>query len=459
MNIEKRKRELEDNNEEIQREVKLRKDKNSSSSFLINIPNELLDLITSEINRKEIIALSTINRVHRNLLYLNIFKDIKLKWKEIEIFLEQFKQLDIVKSIRIICDLNNEKEANNGEWNVSFKKLFELCNNLNELKIELLTSGRCLKYKDDFDVEFSDKIENITLISNSKSNNGSVNDKAMFELTQLQRFHRIKKLILKGFTVSKDTYFYPKIKEDMSDYNKRSLDGKLIELKELKLVNCAWEYPVNLNDVFLPEYPIPGNTSLNMNKNCKIEKLGLYYSNEYIQFTACERFKNFIDNDNNDRFLFEIGFFKELKELEIVILNKMNKNSEITCYYPWIDMINLRREFYVDDRENGGGMIRQSILCNLEKLILVGWWSSSVQELDKCFKISKDINKINMKHIEIYLMKNFNNNNNNFEEDQVKINDYQIRLQGIFGDECYVKVGLIDECYDGRYDSIFEGSK
>lgn len=463
--IEKRKREdtdfiNEDDRDKIQN---IGQHLSKNTSFLMNIPNEILNMILEKLNRKELINLSCINREHRGLLYYEIFKNIQFKWKDIKFFLENFKQLNNVESVLILCDLKNEKETNHGEWNVSFKKLFERCLNLNEMYIELITSGRCLKYKDDFDVELSNKIIKITLESQSHCNSGDVNDNAMFELTQLQRFHKIKELTLKRFSIAKDIYFYPKIKEDMSDFEKRRNDGKLIELKDINLVNCAWEYPINLKEVFSPDYPIPGLNSFNVNKqkNCKPKKLGLYYSGDYIKFTGCERFKSFINNEYNEKFLYEIEFFEELKELELVILNDKNRENEFTCYYPWIDMINLRREYYIEDL-NSNKFIKKTILGNLEKLVLVGWRSSSIQDLDKCFKISKEKdeeNYLQLRHMELYLMRNNNYQSSNIEikdNELRRLSEYKERLQILFGNGCHVTVGYVDECIkDKRYEAMF----
>lgn len=464
---EKRKREDKSFEKEETKIRKLETTKaNNKNLFFMEVPDELLNIIIEDISRKDLINLSCINHEHRGLFYLNIFKNIQLKWKDIKGFLENFKQLDKVERIHIICDCENRTETNNGEWNVSFKKLFELCRHLKDMHIELLTSGRCLKYKDDFDVELSDNIEKMTLVSQSVSNNGDVNDKAMFELTQLQRFHKIRELTLRGFSIAKDIYFYPKIKEDMSDFKKRCIDGKLIELDDIKLINCAWEYPVNLKEVFSPEYPIPGgnNNMMFMNNiknckgydNCKPSKIGLYYSGDYIKFTGCERFKNFINTEYNDKFLFEVDFYKELKELEIVIMNDRQKENVFTCYYPWIDMINLRREYYTQDKSDGE-IIKQSIFSNLEKLVLVGWRSSSIQELDKVFKINEGI-EMKMKHFELYLMRSGNHQRSGdvvTPEERMKIEKYRTRLEAIFGEGCCVKVGFVEECMDGRYDDVF----
>ena len=453
---------------DVRQGMKLRRTSNVNS-FLMHIPNEILSKILDELSRKDLILLSSTNHEHRGLVYMDLFSNIHLRWKDVKTFLENFKQLDYVQRVKILCDLEKEKETNHGEWNVSFKRLFEECKNLRDMHIELITSARCLKYKDDFDVELSNKIEKMTLVSKSVCNSGDVNDNAMFELTQLQRFHNIRELTLKGFSIAKDIYFYPKIKEDMSDYRKRSLDGKLIELDEIKMINCAWEYPVNLKDVFSPEYPMPGNGSLLSSSirnrrgdtNCRPVKIGLYFSGDYVKFTGCERFKSFINTEYNERFFFEIDFYKNLKELEIVILSDKYKENGFTCYYPWLHMINLQREYYTEVAQDGApvdsAMVKRSILGNLEKLVLVGWRSSSIQELDKHFAAKEGI-EMHMRHFELYLMRgnNYQRSGEPFREEEVcKADAYTQRLRSLFGAGCYVKVGYIDECMDGRYDETF----
>lgn len=433
---------------------------NNNTSFLINIPQELLNLILNNLSRKDLINLSCINKEHRRLFYCDIVKNIQIKWKDINYFLNNFKLLNLIERIKILSDLNNLKETNKSEWNISFKKLFKDCQNLKDMQIELLTSGRCLKYKDDFDIELTNNINKMTLVSKINENNdGYNNNNSMFELTQLQRFHKIKELTLKKFCIGKDIYFYPKIKQDLSDFEKRCNDGKLIELKDIKLINCTWEYPINLKEVFSPEYPINNNNIITNKQNCKPNKIGLYYSGEFIKFINCERFKNFINTDYNDKFLFEIDFYDELKELEIIIMNDKFKENEFSNFYPNIDIINLRREYYIKDFQTNE-IIKKSLISNLEKLILVGWKCSTIQELDKCF--NNNLKQFNMKHIEIYLMRGNNFTycyNNPIEyKDLTILGKYHNKLKNIFGDNCYVKVGYIDECMDGRYDEIFEDS-
>lgn len=438
---------------------------NNNTSFLINIPEELLNLILNNLDRKDLINLSCINKEHRLLFYCDIFKNIQIKWQDINYFLNNFKLLNLIERIKILSNLNNLKETNKSEWNISFKKLFENCKNLKDMQIELLTSGRCLKYKDDFDIELTNKINKMTLVSKIKENNeGFINDNAMFELTQLQRFHKIKQLTLKNFCIGKDIYFYPKIKEDLSDFNKRCNDGKLVELQDIKLINCTWEYPINLKEVFSPEYPINNsnnnNNLINNRKNCKPKKIGLYYSGNFIKFLNCERFKNFINTDYNDKFLFEIDFYDELKELEIILMNDKFKETEFSNFYPNIDIINLRREYYIKGFETNE-VIKKNLISNLERLILVGWKCSTIQELDKCFKIN-NTKQYNMKHIEIYLMRGNNftycYNNPIDYKDLENLKNFHNKLKDIFGDDCYIKVGYIDECMDGRYNDLFEES-
>jgi hypothetical protein len=379
---------------EVERQVRARCDQNPSlrkslslsTSILCKLPSELVNVILEDLSRSDLLNLSLVDRRHRGVIFPMLFKSVFLKWMEIESFVENFKSLDIVEKVSIRSDLNNVGETNKGEWNASFKKMFERCTALWEMDIDLLTSGRCLKYKDDFDTDLSDKIEKMTLRSHSQGERGSVDDKAMFELTQLQRFHRVKSLRLIGFSICKDIYFYPKVKEDMSDYMKRRLDGKLIDLKELTLVNCAWEYPITLKEVFAPEYPIPGiahnGVGVGGVENCRLEKLSVIYTDEYIRFTACERFKSFVDTEHNDKFLFEIDFYKDLKELEMSCFISKDRYD---IALPWIGLINLGREFCVESEETPGLFIKTSLLRRLEKLTLQGWRYSSVQDVERVF--------------------------------------------------------------------------
>lgn len=394
----------------------------SNESILMRFPDDILDTIIKDLRKEDLIRLSLLDKKHRLLMYNEVFKNVQMKWKDIKVFVDGFKHLDITEKVRIICDLQNEKETNNGEWNTSFKDLLSKCKKLTHLDIGLISSARCLKYKDDFDIELSDKIKEITLTSNDIFNAGDVNDKAMFELTQLQRFHNIEKLKLIGFSISRDNYFYPKIKEDFSDFAKRRFDGKLVNLKDITLINCAWEYPLSLKEVFAPEYPIPGiSGSSNMNNsNCKPSKLELVYKGPYTKFLNSERFRNFINNKNNEKFMFEVEFYSQLKELRIIVIP--DADEKIIQYFPWLEQLDLRREYGLcTDNE----VIRGSVIGGLEKIVLIGWKSSSVHDVDRLLEKANSV-----KYVELGLIGIIN------------VREYEMKAAGYVDDYRVYKVEL-----------------
>lgn len=363
----------------------------TKASILVKLPNEILGKVLNNINKEDLISLSSVNKEFRNYFKMIIFKEIKIKWKEIDNFCEVFKNIEDVYKIRIICDLQNEKETNNGEWNVSFKKLFERCLNLRGLEIGLLNSSRCLKYKEDFENKFSSKIKEMKLVSylqlNDYLNNGDFNNKGLFELTQLKKFKEIEKISLNGFSICKDEYFYPKNdsinNSTIEDFEEIINEGKLVKLKEIELINCAWIYPTSLKDVFSPEYQLPSifnNNAFNKYKiNCQPSKIRLVFDKRHSNFCSSERFKSFIDNEYNEKFEYEFEFFIKLRELEIIIEDKEeNEDERIIGYKPWIDNINFNRKFTVIEEEDGLKPVvkQQSIIGNLRRLTLIGWRSS-----------------------------------------------------------------------------------
>ncbi|GMM30404.1 hypothetical protein DAMA08_031490 [Martiniozyma asiatica (nom. inval.)] len=416
-----------------------------------NIPYELLiQHILPLLSRKDVINLSILSHTHRSLLHSIVFSKVETYWHSIPEFIKNFKHLSKVETIKFKSDLNDKKATNFGEWNNSLKDILSL-NNLNGLEMELLTSARCLKYKDDFDVDLSNKIKNLSLISQMGATTGDQNGEAMFELTQLQRFHHVQNLTLKGFSLARDTYFYPKVKTDMSDYKIRRKDGKLMNLSTVTLVNCQWEYPFSLSDVFAPEYPLPGGV-ISSNKKVSPKSISLFYSGEASKFVESERFKSFVDNEYNKHFMFEIDFFKELKELSIVIVNSNYEKNSFSYYYPRLNLINLKREFWIESVE---GMKKQCMISNLEKLKLIGWRLWSDQELDSCFRVGADF-QMNMKSVEFFVMRSGNYQLGVLtQSDKNRLNSYKLKLLDIFGEKCQVKVGYIDSCFDGRYDAQF----
>lgn len=429
--------------------------------IITRLPLELVEIIFKKgnLSRQDIINISMTSSSHRARFFMLVFQSIKITWGDFERFDKTFKHKDLIRHARIYSDLSDIKKTTFGEWNISMRNLLLECTNLWKMIIEVMTSARCLKYQDKFDVDLSDKITSLTLISHANE----AADESLFELSQLQKFHNLSELKLNGFFINKDQYFYPKFKPDLSDYAVRSLDGKVLNLKHLKLVNCRWEHPSNLSDIFSPNYPSPNPVLICGREKEKFtapSSISIFYSEESAPFVVSERFRNFVNNDNDEQFLFQTQFYSRLKQLSIVILNRkeLTNPERYDYYYPWIGQLGFRRKFHVHS-EASGEIECRSILTSLERLTLVGWRLSNLSELEKAFKTDGGM-KYNMKHITLYIMPVTGSGAENRNEEELK--GIKKRLEEIFNapginnNHCTMDIGYAYDCLkDHRYDQEF----
>lgn len=428
--------------------------------LMMKLPPELVDtiIVQGNLTRKDVINLSTVSSSHRARFFDYIFRQIKLTWSDFKRFDQCFKHKDLVMGVRVYSQLDNPKQTSYGEWNISLKDILVNCPNLFDFTIEVMTSARCLKYQDKFDVDISDKIKSMTLISHAHE----AADESLFELSQIQRFHSLQSLRLKGFFISKDQFFYPSFKPDLSDFKIRSKDGRLLDLDNLELVNCRWEHPYNLSDIFSPTYPSPNPMlfhGMEKDQFTAPTSISLFYNDESSDFVASERFQSFINNENDPQFLFQTRFFSKLRNLKLVILNSSVEVSD-SCYYPWLGQLNLKRKFQVHSITSGE-IASETILTNLESLTLVGWRLANAKELDKIFEINTKI-KYNMKHLSIYIIPTGTLASKDAGKREDEMKSVQDKLEEIFNGEgrnnhcCKIEVGLAEQCLrDKRYETSF----
>ncbi|QPG77340.1 hypothetical protein FOA43_004749 [Brettanomyces nanus] len=438
---------------EESRVTKCAKVSQSGCDFLVKLPLEVVEIVIAKgkLSRRDIINISLVSSSHRLRFFQFVYDKVKLTWTDFKRFEETFKQKDLVQRIRVYSNLKDVKQTSYGEWNISLREILLKCTNLSEMTIEVMTSARCLKYQDNFDVDLSNKITSLKLISHAHE----AADESLFELSQLQKFHNLTSLNLNGFFISKDQYFYPKYKPDLSDFKVRSKDGKLLKLERLELVNCRWEHPFNLSDIFSPTYPSPNPVLFSGGRQEEFtapSSLSLFYSEESSSFVVSERFQALINNENDEQFLFQTRFYCKLKELKIVILNRDNKDDKYSYYYPWLAQLDLKRKFQAQS-ETTGEIENRSILTSLQSLTLVGWRLANSHELEKIFTVDKDM-KYNMKRIQLYLIQ--------AGDSKDQLDRIQNHLEVIFNgpgrnnNHCEVTVGYAEECLaDHEYDTDF----
>ncbi|GME85165.1 unnamed protein product [Ambrosiozyma monospora] len=318
-------------------------------NIFLNMPFDVIEVMLKEggLSRRDILNLSMLSSKHRVKFYELVYQKIKLTWSNFQAFHECFKNKELVNCVRVFSDLKDKKATNYGEWNISMKDLLSDCPNLRSFVIEVMTSARSLKYQDKFDVDLSDKITEMKLITHSKE----AGDDSMFELPQLQKFHNVRKLILNGFQLWKDKFFYPKYKPDFSDWKIRRNDGKLVELEDLSLINCKWNHPESLPEIFSPTYPTPSSLTSTKDSFTSPRSISLYYSEDSSSFVTTERFKSWLDNDRDEMFLFQTRFYMNLKRLNLVIVNHNYEENKFIYYYPWLNWINFKRTFPVQNTD------------------------------------------------------------------------------------------------------------
>lgn len=395
---------------------------------LLKVPSELLDAIVRNLSRKDIINVSTLSHAHRALVHGYLFDEVRSPWTNLSGLVKGFKHMAHVRKLSI-DSAEDITATTKCEWNASFRPLLEQMPRLEELHIQLATSARCLKYKDDIDEDLTSKIKTLSLRSMALASSGDANGEAMFELSQLPRFHDVEHLQLTGFSLNRDIYFLPRIKEDLSDAKFRKRDGKLNKLDNIELVNCLWEYPVTLKETFAPEYPLP--SGIKPSPNCSPTRISLTYTNEASKFVESERFKMFVNNDQNPNFQFEVDFLHNLRDLELVVRNDNYEQNKFRYYYPRLNVLNLKRTFYTED---GGS---QCLLGNLRRLRLVGWHLLSGLELDRCFKLESLPH--NLEHFELQIV----SRGDPPETEAALAESYAAKLGEIFHNNCTVVVGFL----------------
>lgn len=269
-------------------------------NILLDLPFEILELVLNEVKIEDIKNMSLVSRSMRGRILNRLFKEVKVRWEDIE-RISEWKYKYVINKVRILRERSVSAKS---EWNISIKPLFKGSddnsnsnNKIKEIEIELIGSSRCIKYKDDFDSKESEGIENITLISTS-GGQGDYSERALFESTHIKRFKGLKRITLKGFTLGKDLY----AEEEESG----GVSGGIYfaNLKEINLVNCVWEYPLSVSDIF---------------SGCRAESVRVEYFGEAMRFTCSERFKAMVNVAANRRWSYERGWWSSVKRVEVVV--------------------------------------------------------------------------------------------------------------------------------------------
>ncbi|KAH3663420.1 hypothetical protein WICMUC_005946 [Wickerhamomyces mucosus] len=224
---------------------------------LLYLPHEIIKIIFTELQNTDLIQLSQVNKLMRSFITPYLFNEISLSWNMI-FNIDQFKYKENVEKIRIFQ--NNLQN----EWNFKFCEFFCTFNNLVEIELLTSQSSNFMKYN-----QLCPSLERLRI--------KTITAESTFGLDHLNLIVGLKYLQLEGFCLSFE-------KEDVKEH--------LYNIKRLKLIDCSWNYPFEL------EFFDKDN----------IESLEIIYNNQ-CHFFLSERFKEFLKK-------FSVTF-KEIKHMRI----------------------------------------------------------------------------------------------------------------------------------------------
>ncbi|AOA64527.1 Hypothetical protein PP7435_CHR4-0089 [Komagataella phaffii CBS 7435] len=351
---------------------------------MLSLPDDIITFMLNVklLDRKDLVSISMLNKDYRKRFEPILFDKIKMTWSQLnstsncsdskqrqplQISLhrcfESFMYKDLVSFIRVHSDMHNFKQTSYGEWNTDLSPLND-CKFLKGLAIEVLTSSRCLKYQSALE---RSQIVSLRICSHSTTDDNA----SLFQLTHIStHFPNVSKLTLEGFLIDKDQYFMPSLNNS----------GRLSKLRDITLVNCQWEYPLSLFDIFCPFYHHSSlYTTSKTPEIIQPTSLCLKYTNSYSSFVLRERFKTFINTtaDKVGSFKSYPAFYSNLKHLEISILNEEYHTHTSEYYYPNLSWLDLTARFAEDSSS--------SLINSLRSLKLVGWRVNNLELINQLF--------------------------------------------------------------------------
>lgn len=298
---------------------------------MIHLPRELVERIVKELSLEDLKNLSLCSRRYHDVLQAYVFKSIKCSWEQIDevVTLLLSKRKYVYRLI-----VYNKSKDSFGEWNINLLEKFDLFNKLDHIEVNLLNSTNCLKYQR----KFPNHVRQITLTTSSK--------KSIFSLYHIKNYENLEKLSLTNFKIIRDL-------EEPVELR--------LNLRELKIFNCHWDWPFELN----------------FYSNLITLELVYDITNPFI---LGERFKDFLSENTR---------LENLRYLKIEISDSHDRNL---YFYPSLNLVNLKN------------------LNNLEKLSLINFknldfkkFLSLVNQLVKLEHLNlKLINNNDLKDIDSY---------------------------------------------------------
>lgn len=215
-----------------------------------SLPHEIITRILSLISRRDLIALSSVNRELRRIFLPYLFACTKVSWDDLISNWSKLQKPFPVEASQLVECLRLTGCCSKNEWTFPFAELFSSSRLPNLKSLVMPTSGSTNFFK------YSSQGSQLQRLKITATKPGSV-----FSLEHLRPFEQLQELSLQ-------------------DYEIESFDedpGCCRLLDSLELINCSWCYPFELQ---------------NFGRN-KIQKVELCYSNAFV---VSERFKTFLNN-------------------------------------------------------------------------------------------------------------------------------------------------------------------
>lgn len=313
---------------------------------IYSLPDQVIEFIRDITGRDSFKTLLLVNKSYQQELERFVYCNIKALWYDLQ---QQLFVSFLVRRKRFITSIRIIDTYSFGEWQINvFDDVFTQLPYLQQLSVNTFNSSNWLKYRSNqllksldlyYDIEHHET-QNLSQNPNPKNINRltkSSNLPKIFELDHLRGFKNLTTLTLNNYHFN---------------WDEKCLGPNL---KQLKLVNCTWEYPF---------------TPAKFNESNSLIRFELHYT-EQVAFLYLERFSKFLD----EPFKFATNINKLIVGLEG---NAVAKN-----------LPSNRLRMFLDN----------SIFPHLKHLDLSGW----ITDEKSLYKILVSIPEISLSYLKLHV--------------------------------------------------------
>ncbi|CEP64395.1 uncharacterized protein LALA0_S11e03114g [Lachancea lanzarotensis] len=265
--------------------------------FVDEAPHELILQLTYMLDRKDVLALSSTNKMLRKRLRPYVFDQVKCSWHELTHCWKLTSDVHVpIRCPELVETMRISTSCSNSEWAFPFHVLFdhESCmTNINSLVLPTSGSTNFFKY-----CKKAPRLLKLRIVADRNDSE--------FSLEHMQNFPALRELSLSNFHIE--------------DHEITEFD-LCPDLKTVTLTNCTWSYPFNIEK---------------LGKD-KISALHLIYSNSFIM---SERFRYFlsypgftnleelsvVNNENNLRLTISVQIMALIKAIPSLKTLKLTGN-------------------------------------------------------------------------------------------------------------------------------------